>query len=82
MNNTSTRRANGEGSIYDTIQKIKRAKKLNHECNICKNCTDRSLCNNRAGTNKCQKCIECTESQNLILIIKNTYYFAKKIVVI
>ena len=61
MNNTGTRRANGEGSIYDTIQKIKRAKKLNHECNICKNCTDRSLCNNRTGTNKCQKCIECTE---------------------
>ena len=26
MNNTGTRRANGEGSIYDTIQKIKRPK--------------------------------------------------------
>ena len=61
MNNTGTRRANGEGSIYDTIQKIKRQKKLNHECDICKNCTDRRLCNNRTGTNKCQKCIECTE---------------------
>lgn len=61
MNNKGTRRANGEGSIYDTIQKIKRPKKLNHECEICKNCTDRSLCNNRSGTNKCQKCIECTE---------------------
>lgn len=61
MNNTGTRRANGEGSIYDTIQKIKRPKKLDHECDICKNCTDRSLCNNRTGTNKCQKCIECTE---------------------
>ena len=32
MNNTGTRRANGEGSIYDTIQKIKRPKKLGHEC--------------------------------------------------
>ncbi len=61
MNNTGTRRANGEGSIYDTIQKIKRPKKLGHECEICKNCTDRSLCNNRTGTNKCQKCIECTD---------------------
>lgn len=61
MNNTGTRRANGEGSIYDTIQKIKRPKKLDHECDICKNCTDRSLCDNRAGTKKCQKCIECTE---------------------
>lgn len=61
MNTNGTRRANGEGSIYDTIQKIKRPKKLSHECNICKNCTDRSLCNNRTGTAKCQKCIECTE---------------------
>ena len=61
MNNKGTRRTNGEGSIYNTIQKIKRPKKLNHECNICKNCTDRSLCNNRTETNKCQKCIECTE---------------------
>ncbi len=61
MNNKGTRRANGEGSIYDTIQKIKRPKKLDHECNICRNCTDRSLCNNRTGSNKCQKCIECTE---------------------
>lgn len=61
MSKTGTRRANGEGSIYDTIQKIKRPKKLNHECEICKNCTDRSVCNNRTGSAKCQKCIECTE---------------------
>ena len=44
MNNTGTRRANGEGSIYDTIQKIKRPKKLGHECEICKNCTDSEHC--------------------------------------
>lgn len=61
MNKKGTRRANGEGSIYDTIQKIKRPKKLQHECNICKDCTDRTSCNNRTGSNKCQKCIECTE---------------------
>lgn len=61
MNNTGTRRGNGEGSIYDTIQKIKRNKKLSHECDICKNCTDRTLCDNRSGSKKCQKCIECTE---------------------
>lgn len=60
MNNKGTRRANGEGSIYDTIQKIKRPKKLDHECDICKNCTDRTECNNRTGTKKCQKCTECT----------------------
>ncbi|MDY2736240.1 tyrosine-type recombinase/integrase [Intestinibacter sp.] len=61
MNNKGTRRANGEGYIGDVIQKIKRPKKLNHICDICKNCTDRSLCNNRTGTEKCQKCIDCKE---------------------
>ena len=61
MNTTGTRRANGEGSIYDTIQKIPRRKKLDRECDICKNCTDRSICNNRTGSAKCQKCVECTD---------------------
>lgn len=61
MNNKGTRRANGEGSIYDTIQKIKRAKKLDHECDICKNCSNRTECNNRIGTKKCKKCEECTD---------------------
>lgn len=60
MNKKGTRRANGEGSIYNTIQKIKRPKKLDYECDICKNCTYRTACNNRTGTSKCQKCIECT----------------------
>lgn len=60
MNKKGTRRANGEGSIYNTIQKIKRPEKLNYECDICKNCTDRTECNNRTGTKKCQKCTECT----------------------
>ena len=60
MNKKGTRRANGEGSIYNTIQKIKRPEKLDYECDICKNCTDRTECNNRTGTKKCQKCTECT----------------------
>lgn len=64
MNKKGTRRANGEGSIYNTIQKIKRARPLDHECDICKNCSDRSLCDNRTGTKKCQKCIECTNCLN------------------
>ena len=61
MNNKGTRATNGEGSIYNTIQKIKRSKKLEKECNICSNCTDRSICNNRSGSLKCKKCEECTE---------------------
>ncbi len=64
MNKKGSRRANGEGSIYNTIQKIKRPQKLGFECDICKNCTDRKKCNNRTGTQKCQRCIECTACLN------------------
>ena len=60
MNKKGTRRANGEGSIYNTIQKIKRPERLDYECDICKNCTNRTECNNRTGTKKCQQCTECT----------------------
>lgn len=61
MNKKGTRRANGEGSIYHTIQKQKRPHKLEHECEICKDCTDRTECNNRTGTSKCQKCRDCKD---------------------
>lgn len=62
MNNTGTRRANGEGTIYDTIQKIDRKhNRLNFICDICKNCNDWSICDNRVGTKKCQKCKDCKE---------------------
>ena len=53
------RRANGEGTVYKTIQKVKRKKILEKECHICANCTDRSLCNNRVGYDKCDKCKNC-----------------------
>ncbi len=54
------RRANGEGSIYETIKRNKRPVFLKEECNTCKNCTDRSACNNRIGYYKCNICKECT----------------------
>lgn len=41
------------------IIKNKRKKFLDEECSICKNCTDRTPCNNRTGYIKCQKCKEC-----------------------
>ena len=53
------RRANGEGSIYETVKKNKRKVFLAEECNTCKKCTDRSLCNNRVGWDKCDKCKNC-----------------------
>lgn len=62
MNKKGTRSTNGEGSIYNTIQKIDRKeKRLNFICNICKNCSDWSICNNRIGTKKCEKCKKCTD---------------------
>ena len=63
------RRAKGEGSLYKTIQKQKRPKfASNGECAICKNCTDRTACNNRQGYEKCDKCKNCKEE------CLNTYY--------
>lgn len=60
-----SRNDNGEGSIYFTIEKHKRKKFLEHECNICKNCTDRKDCDNRIGYKKCKKCEDCnTECLN------------------
>lgn len=59
MNKKGTRNTNGEGCIYNTIAKQKRKKFLSEECSICKNCTDRSSCNNRIGYEKCIKCENC-----------------------
>lgn len=55
------RRANGEGSIYETIKRNKRKVFLKEECKICKNCTDRTACNNRIGYDKCDKCKTCRD---------------------
>lgn len=56
------KRANGEGSLYKTIQKKKRKTfDKRGECAICRNCTDRTECNNREGYIKCQKCKDCKE---------------------
>ena len=65
MNKKGTRNTNGEGCIYNTVAKHKRKKFLPEECSICKNCKDRSACNNRVGYEKCQKCEDCkTECLN------------------
>lgn len=53
---------NGDGSFYRTIVKKPRKKKLDKECDICNNCTDRLECNNREGSKKCKKCRECKEA--------------------
>ena len=61
MNKKGTRNGNGEGFIGTVIEKHKRKKFLDKECEICSNCTDRTACNNRTGYDKCQKCIDCKD---------------------
>lgn len=54
------RNGNGEGTIYNTIQKTKRAFDNSKMCPICSECSDRSFCENRTNWNKCEKCKNCT----------------------
>ncbi len=61
MSEKGSRRANGEGSIYETIKKNKKKFDNTKMCNICKNCTNKSICNNRSGWIKCDKCSKCKE---------------------
>lgn len=59
------KRAKGEGTLYQTIQKQDRKKnRLPIECETCRNCNNRELCDNRIGTKKCEKCKNCTECLN------------------
>ena len=52
------KRANGEGTIYSTIQKNKRKKFLDKICNVCYNCKEKC---NRESFEKCDKCTNCTD---------------------
>lgn len=52
-------RGNGEGTIYETIQKIKKDFDNSNMCKICSECEDRSLCNQRKDWIKCDKCKKC-----------------------
>lgn len=61
MNRKGTRATNGEGSISNTIQKIKKKFDNTNMCKICSECKDKSLCNNRQGWDKCDKCKNCKE---------------------
>lgn len=56
------RRANGEGTVYEFIQKIKKDNTNLSICETCKNCTNKKLCNNREDCKKlCSKCKNCTQ---------------------
>lgn len=54
------RNGNGEGSVYNTIQKAKKKFDNTKMCPICLECKDRSFCSNRTNWEKCSKCKECT----------------------
>lgn len=54
------RRSNGEGSVYEFIQKIKKDNSNLEICETCKNCNNKNLCNNREDCKKlCDKCKQC-----------------------
>lgn len=56
------RRANGEGSVYEFIQKIKKDNKNLTICDTCKDCSNHEICNNREDCKRlCNKCKNCTE---------------------
>ncbi len=65
-------RGNGEGTIYETIQKLKKDFDNNNMCKICSECEDRSFCNQRQGWIKCDKCKKC-EGKNC-----DRFYIYKK----
>lgn len=52
-------RAHGEGTIYETTQKIKRDFDNTNMCKVCSECADKSICNQRTNWNKCDKCKKC-----------------------
>lgn len=52
-------RGNGEGTVYDTVQKTKKEFDNSKMCKICRECIDRTACNDRQGWLKCNKCKEC-----------------------
>lgn len=52
-------RGNGEGTVYETVQKIKKDFDNTKMCTICRNCTDRSICEQRESWIKCDKCKKC-----------------------
>lgn len=55
-----TKNRNGTGTVTTRIQKIDRKQnRLKTICKICGECNDMSICNNRIGTQKCKKCLEC-----------------------
>lgn len=55
------RRSNGEGSVYEFIQKVKKDNSNLEICETCKNCLNKNLCNNREDCKKlCNKCKQCT----------------------
>lgn len=58
---SKNKRANGEGTIYETIKKNKKKFDNTKMCNICKNCTNKSICDNRSGWIKCEKCSKCKD---------------------
>ena len=62
------------GRITIKTQKIDRKEnRLPKICKICSQCEDRTICDNRVGTKKCKKCLDCKGKD--ILCLFSTYGF-------
>lgn len=67
-------RANGEGTIYDTVQKLKKKFDNTNMCKICSECKDRRICNERQEWIKCEKCRQCADKDcDRFYIYKKTF---------
>lgn len=74
------RRKNHEGTVYEkTVIKEKKAKGI-PICAICKDCTDKSICDNRENCKKCEKCMNCKKFGKCEKITSYTYYEAQYVV--
>ena len=57
---TKTKGRKGTGTVTIKTQKIDRKEnRLPKMCKICSQCEDRTICDNRVGTKKCKKCLDC-----------------------
>ena len=69
-------RGTGRGTIFTRIQKVKRTgDTVLPICSVCRNCKDKTICNNREHCNKCLKCKNCNNPTDC-----DKFYFYKRTV--
>lgn len=72
-------RANGEGTVYDTVQRVKRKFNNTKMCDICAKCTNKEICNNRTTHTICSKCQECQNNKLCVKKCDRFYFYDRNI---